>query len=438
MKKKAVIWIVMGILVFMAVGVAGYFYLQNRPADKPEQAKDPNVVAGQQLADSGNVDAAIKKYQEILKNTPENADAAIALAQAYAKKGDIDKARKTIDHSINLVPTDTRLYDTMVKIYKDKGRYIDAMLFVDSIPGAEIKSKYETKLRDENFEAYVGFGNTPGNLANDGLVAISNNSVFYSEKMDGEALYRADKDSKNKVKLCDGRVRDINVIGDTVYFVNITEGYNIQSIKTDGTDHKTILKVFAQRMFILHDRLYYSNWSDNCKIYSAKLDGTGNKVFLDACVSEISLSGAWFYYFDRDQNDALFRVRIDGSQKSQLNEANCLFANGDREFIYYVNWSDSGKLYKSMRDESQAPAALTETKVGYVNAYKDWIYYVDWVKGENVYRMRMDGSDVQKVTDDPAKGVFVKDDEVYYYNTGDGQRLYKVGVNGKGRTLVGK
>ena len=152
----------------------------------------------------------------------------------------------------------------------------------------------------------------------------------------------------------------------------------------------------------------------------------------------MALSGAWLYYIDRSQNEVLARVRIDGQEQMQLNDLNCLFVNGMGENIYYVNWGDEGKLYHCLRDLSTEPVALTESKVGYVNLYGDWIYYIDWVKGENVYRKNIKDGTVEQVSKDPSEGVFVKGEHVYYYNTADGKRLYRVDLDGKNRTLMGK
>ena len=440
MKKKVTIWVIIGVLVLCATG-AGIWFWMRRGGEAPkdeQQPKDPNVVAGQELADSGDVAAAIKKYEETILQKPESVDASVALAEAYAKQGDIDKARKEIDRIATLVPTDTRIYDTMVGIYKEQNRYVDAALFINSISDATVRASYEKKLRGEDFPMYTGFGNTSGNLTNEGLVAITDDAVYYSDKMDGKALYRASLDGNDKKKLSDLPARDINVWGDTVYFID-SDQYKIHAVKTDGSDERELINVFAQRLMIIGDRLYYSNWGDSCKIYSAKLDGTDNKLAIDVQVSEMSLSGAWLYYIDREQMDqALYCIRIDGQDKAQLSEGNSLFASGLADEVYFVNWADGGKLYRMRRDQSTAPEALSENKVGYVNLCGDWVYYIDWVKGEHIYRRNINDGTVEQVNNDPSEGVFVKGDYVYYYNSADGKRLYRVNTNGKNKTLIGK
>ena len=60
------------------------------------------------------------------------------------------------------------------------------------------------------------------------------------------------------------------------------------------------------------------------------------------------------------------------------------------------------------------------------------------MKGEHIYRRNINDGTVEQVNNDPSEGVFVKGDYVYYYNSADGKRLYRVNTNGKNKTLIGK
>ncbi|MEG2571292.1 MAG: DUF5050 domain-containing protein, partial [Clostridia bacterium] len=341
--KKIIIWIVAVVLVLSA-GVFVWFKFWNKPVEAPKTQEKPPVADSKEPVDAAKVQAEIIELTEKQKKEPQNVDNALELAAAYAKLGKIDEARGAINNVAALVPGDTRLYIEMVNIYESKGRYLDALLFVDGINDANAKKITETKLRDQGFGGYAGFGNSAGNIANEGCVAADDKYVYYSESQDGGALYRADLDGKNKLKLSDGKTRYINVVGDTLYFSNIDDGYFIYTVKNDGTGRKKIVNKLAQKLTIFDDRLYFVDWSDSCKVHSVKLDGSDDKVFINVPVHELSLSGAWFMYTNSDDNESLYRIRVDGKANEKLGNENALFVNADREYAYYANWSDGGKL----------------------------------------------------------------------------------------------
>lgn len=427
--KKTILWIIIAVVVLGLIGGGIYLFVGNQTED--QEPSDTDIV----IADD-KLDSTIEENKNIILTEPQNVDASLILAKAYAQKGDIAAARNEIDRIMSLVPSEFRIYDTMLDIYAEKSDYVSAALFLETL-SIDYKGRYEEELRKRGYGLYAGFGNTTGNLTNYGWVCIDDDAIYYSENLDGKALYRADLDGENKVKLSDHPAQDINVVGDTVYFVDNKE-YKIYSVKKDGSDHKLLLDIFGQRLFVIGDRLYYVNWGDGCKIYSAKLDGSDNKMVIDVSADQVSLSGAWLYYQNRDQMEAISKVKIDGTENTLLNEVNCLFVNGAGEHIYYANWGDGGKLYRCVNDMSEEPQALTDSKVGYINLYGDWVYYVDWIKDQYIFRQNIKTGEVECISEDMCKGIFVKGDYVYYYNELDSDRLYRMDLDGDNRMLVGQ
>jgi len=429
--KKIILWIVI-VVVVLALAGGAYFLFANQSGNEDVTPEKPEKI----VFNEAEIDAKIEEFKQIILVEPQNVDASIGLASAYAQKGDIEAARLEIDRIGSLVPSEYRIYDTMLGIYEEVEDYVSAALFIESI-NPDHKGKYQDQLRKQGYGLFAGYGNTSGNLTNYGWVCIQDDAIYYSEKMDGQALYRADLDGENKKKLSDHPVQDINVVGDTVYFVDNSE-YKIYSVKTDGSDHKLLLDVFGQRLFVVGNRLYYVNWGDGCKIYSAKMDGTDNKMVIDVSADNVSLSGAWLYYQNRDQMEAISKVKIDGTGNELLNEVNCLFINGAGDYIYYANWGDAGKLYRCKNDMTEEPEPLSESKVGYINLYGDWVYYVDWIKDQYIFRKNIKDGTLECVSEDMASGIFIKGEYVYYYNELDSNRLYRMDLDGGNRMRVGQ
>ncbi len=427
--KKIILWIVITVVVLGLIGGGIYLFTSNQE-ETPAPSETDVVIA------DDKVDSIIEENKQIILTEPQNVEASLLLAKAYAQKGDIASARAAIDRIMGLVPSEFKIYDTMLDIYAEKNDYISAALFIETI-SLDYKSRYEDELRKRGHGLYAGFANTSGNLTNYGWVCIEDDAIYYSEKMDGQALYRADLDGGNKVKLSDHPAQDINVVGDTIYFVDSKE-YKLYSVKKDGSDHKLFLDTFGQRLFVLGNRIYYVNWGDGCKIYSANFDGSDHKMSINVSADQVSLSGSWIYYQNRDQMEAISKVKIDGTEDTMLNEVNCLFVNGAGEYIYYANWGDAGKLYRCKNDMSEDPEPLSESKVGYINLYGDWVYYVDWVEDQHIYRKNIKDGTLELVSEDMAKGIYVKGEYVYYYNELDNDRLYRMDLDGDNRMLVGQ
>lgn len=434
--KKKIIWSIVAVLLVCLIGVGVWFAMSMVSIDeKPEQ---PVVEEKKEETpvDLAQVEADIAKYKEIVMTKPQDVEASVGLIKAFGLKGDVEAARTQADRIASLVPTDMSIYDAMLDIYMNKEDYISAALYIDNI-SVDVKGRYEKKLREEGNPLYTGFGNTPGNIVNGGYVCVSGDHIYYSERMDGKALYKADLDGKNKVKLSDVPARDINVVGDTVYFVH-NDRFVIHSVKTDGSDAKELILTMAKCMAVFGDRLYYINWGDDCQIYSAKLDGTDVKLEYPICASEFAFAGPWIYYSEHNNGDVLARIRIDGEEQSMFDDQASIFVNNANGYTYYVNWNDEGKLYKYAQHGQEMPGPITESKVGYVNLQGDWIYYIDWINGESTHRINLSTNEIERITKDACDGTYVTDEYVYYYNSGDGKRLYRMELNGKHKTLIGK
>ncbi len=434
--KKKIIWSVVAVLLVCLIGVGVWVATSMVNIDEPEKPVEPKDEPQVQV-DLAQVENDIAKYAEIVMTKPQDVEASVGLIKSYGLKGDVEAARKQADRIAELVPTETVIYDTMLNIYMEKEDYLTAALYVDSIPDNAVKARYETKLKNEGNPLYAGFASTPGNLVNGGAVCVTDDAIYYSERMDGRALYKADLDGKNKIKLSDVPARDINVVGDTVYYIHY-DRFVIHSVKTDGSDPKELILTMAKGMLVFGDRLYYINWGDDCKIYSAKLDGSDVKVELDVCAAEISLYGPWLYYSEHNNGDVLARIRLDGEEQSMFDEQASLFINNAGGYTYYVNWNDEGKLYRYAQNGQELPTPITESKVGYVNIYGDYIYYIDWVNGESIHRMNLSNGEIERITKDSCEGVYIDGEYIYYFNSGDGRRLYRMDLNGKHKMLVGK
>jgi tetratricopeptide (TPR) repeat protein len=108
-----------------------------------------------------------------------------------------------------------------------------------------------------------------------GYVNLSNGDVFYSNRSDGEKLYKI-TNSGAKVKLNDDKSWWINVYGDWAY---------------------------------------YSNASDENKLYKVRKDGSGRSKLNNEFTCHINIIGDWIFYA---ANDGTYMIKTDGSHRIKL------------------------------------------------------------------------------------------------------------------------
>lgn len=113
-----------------------------------------------------------------------------------------------------------------------------------------------------------------------------------------------------------------------------------------------------------------------------------------------------------------------GNYAGNLNN-NGILAEDDDGYIYYVNNSNSEKMYKVGLD-GLYNRKICEDKAQYINVSQGWIYYSNYTDQGKLYKVRVDGAHREKICDDKAAYISISDDIIYYSNHSDGGKLYKI------------
>ena len=298
------------------------------------------------------------------------------------------------------------------------------------------------------------YGNTSGNIANLGFIALKGEWLYYLiETKKGNNLYKINTDGKKQQKLNNDNSWYINVIGDWVYYSNLDDNYKIYKMSTDGKNRQKITDDDCGFLMAEGEWIYYSNGSDGVKIYKIRTDGTGRQKLNDDNSRYINVAGEWIYYvniilkpdIDEDTfgfiedsyaSKSICRIRKDGTQRQELNDDMCGSINITNGWVYYTNESDGSCIYK-IRTDGTERQKISEDKSFSIVVDGEWIYYTDANFGKSIYKIRTDGTGHQKLIDDDNNYINVAGDWVYYRgeSTKNG-KLWRIHTDGTGKQIL--
>lgn len=190
---------------------------------------------------------------------------------------------------------------------------------------------------------------------------------------------------------------------------------------------------------IVGEWIYYSEDYD---IFKIKLDGSEKTKFADAGICyEMIVLGDWIYYVNGSDENRLYKIKTDGTNKTKLSDGSIQELVGIEDWIYYISEQDysydnPNSLYK-MRLDGSGETKIKNLKLGFLSfpLLKDgWIYYRNTEDYDKLYRIRTDGNDKTKLSDTTASGLQIVDDWIYYVDLSS--NLYKVKNDGSDNTKV--
>ncbi len=422
MKKKTLLFLIIGI-VLVAVIAAGIVLWQTG-AFEPDSEE---VAAAKK---------SVAEYEQILESAPQNEAANAGLITAYAEAGNLEKARGAAKTAAALLPGSKDIVMAMVNAYEKEGMYAEAVLFLSELNAGGAKALVEADLEARNFP---GYGNAnSGNSVNESRILVDGETIYYSEPRDGGRMYSMDLDGNNKKKLTESEVRYINLVDDKLIYCDVSNSYFGCSANKDGSDQKFVLPMMGKNHFIFDDKIYFANWADECRIYRANLDGSDLEKISDIGAEDLYQYGAWIYFAARDADQVLYRIKINGESLTQVNSDQSMRPNVHNGILYFINWTDNGTLYSvNPENANETYKQVLDKRVGHLNINDGYLYYTDWSLGGKPHRMNLDTFEVTKLGDDRANYLVVAGDWLYYLNSDDANRIYRVKTTGGGRMRVG-
>lgn len=224
--------------------------------------------------------------------------------------------------------------------------------------------------------------------------------IYYSNYSDNGKIYKVKKDGTGRQKICEDTATYLIVSGNQIFYSNHSDKGRLYVINTDGSGGtvdsagnvhgKPVMTSTGSYdksaydevsyLNIIGDWIYYTNVSDGHKIYVVNKDGTARRKVNDEWSEGVQIVGDWAYY--ASATGVLSKVRKDGTgtvvpirgKTPEVDKSYHFNVVGD--YLYYSNAEDGGKLYKISTDGSGETHKLSDIKTDYINIIGNFIYMI--------------------------------------------------------------
>ncbi|OEH86699.1 hypothetical protein BHU72_00015 [Desulfuribacillus stibiiarsenatis] len=197
-------------------------------------------------------------------------------------------------------------------------------------------------------------GLSSANMYNGGLVARQGDILYYVGE-DG-ALYKGEiQDSSKNEKLTEERASFLNVQGQWVYFINVSREQVISRIRFDGKrespdnpwmtrqgEPETLSHDQAGQLLLIGDWMYFTNLTDQSFLYRMKTDGSKKELLLAESMDQFYIRG-----------NELFYTRKAKKPKDEFKDRN---PNMLRDYQFQPDW---GYVYRATLSEVAGTVRLT-------------------------------------------------------------------------------
>jgi len=250
-------------------------------------------------------------------------------------------------------------------------------------------------------------GNDTNNIAQNINISIQDDFIYYSS-LDG--LFRMRIDSNKVTKLDDGDIKNINVVGEWIYYVKSTDDntssgiithFDLYRMTINGNKKDIIIKN-AHNVNIVDDRIFYisgygltgkSEINNNKSLIVSDLSGNNKKVIIDNDVDSMVLYDNYIYYV---KNNDMFIYDLKKDENIPFIENIGLpYIINNNSIIYY---DKNVKQIKQINCETKNIKIIISDVTNIVSLYSfdNILYYTDG--NTHLYAYYLDENQLHKIS----------------------------------------
>lgn len=283
-----------------------------------------------------------------------------------------------------------------------------------------------------------------GNLYYGGFVASDFNNIYYRSR-ENTRLFKANYDGTQPVSISDIPPYYINVVGDMVFFLDDPEQGRIYKVNRYGEGEAMVLDIKASYLLVDFGFILYIDSYDGF-VYRVLHDGSEKTKILDEEISNIQMFDEKIYFvFDNIYTDGTTGVlEISISDLADISTARDIenshtnfyeiepgfsyFAPGEEYFFFF---DSKNNLISMEKDNLRKRKVFDGEKTNRpVVVSGNHLYYINSKDKNRLYRMSLNDFSRQNVVVDDMVYRFSVCGNRVYYSRPDNRDIYTVSVSG--------
>ena len=400
--KRVIITIVIVVIV-----LTGIITTVSITGSNTSRTAAKQLSLGEKYLSELNYEKAIIAFNKVIEIEPRNIKAYMGLSEAYTGLNQTDEAIRILVDAIEVIE------ETKEDIGESPDYSEDVYLRLAELYEKSGNSEMAFKISSEGYKLFASDKFAQALMKDSPVVNVSVPSgTYYTEQ-----TVKLISDSKIIHYTLDGSIPDDSSM---IYDGEIVIEYG-----------ETVLTVAAKNEFGYFGEVYSFSYNIVRNTYGNTIGNMANGGY-------VAQQGDWIYYYDRGYG--LSKIKIDETNKTLITDDHIENINVIGDWIYYINGSDQGTIYKIRTDGTEKTKICNMDLVWDLIVVADWMYYSKYDSNTfsyKLYKMKTDGTEQTMFSTNDSYDDFIVVDGWIYYSNGIDQEylcsLYKMRVDGSDR-----
>ncbi len=395
---------------------------------------------GAQAQELDDIDGAIEAYTRAINIVPTSPDAYFALADLLIENDMKEVAIETLESYILLEPRVPEAYDRLIALYEELN--VSAQTQIELLTlAAELFENQVYADKAGALKISLLFVEQPTPDIDPGTYEVAQNIkitniyegdvVYYTKNGDNPDKTSTKYDPDDGISIGNGktilRLIKVSSAGDSSDIASFL--YQVGDVSSE--DLAGVTSIYGNNTINGGHAAgtYYVNMNDGGRLFSSLGLVSNDKA------SQLNLHGDYIYYVNGSDTNKIYRVKADGTGRELVISDNVGLFQIAGNTIVYENKSAGSALYSANLDGT-GKREITDDRVSVFIVSEGYVYYKNDTNSEKLSRVSLDSIERSVLTDDRVKNINLHEGDIYYMNVSDGNKIYRISAEGTNEEQV--
>lgn len=280
------------------------------------------------------------------------------------------------------------------------------------------------------------FGNSSGNLLNDGLFCEYEGHIYFSNPSDEGRLYVMTDTLTHCKKLSADTAESINAVGKYIYYSRHnnkqeqgTDNFftisktGIYRMDKNGKNLKTLFDSVADVVNVAGNELYFThNSKSGFSTSKISIDKSNQQMIIDEPIFPYTIKDGILYYVGTKKDHYIRRYYLDSGASDILLEGNFAYLTYANNLLYYLDLTNNHAL-TCMESDGTNQKVITTVPTSTYNVTPDgsYIYYqIDNGTEDGIYRHNLQNNTVSCIKQGHFSNIHTTSNYAFFKDFEDG------------------